>query len=144
MRKFLILSLTVLTGCYSYVPAAQQVLARGTPVRARLSTPTDFRLTEISVNNAVTVQGEVVRQDADSLIVSAVSLRSETGREVPAAGETLAIPSARIAGVEKKRFDVLRSVAVTAAGFATTLLLFMAFDAGGGSGGPGGGGPSPQ
>lgn len=144
MRTLLVVYLAGLTGCYSYVPAAGPELTLGTSVRARLSTPTDFRLTNLSVNNTVLIDGEVVRQGPDSLVISAFSLRAETGYTMPAIGETLAIPGGRIAAIERRRFDPLRSGLLVGLTAAASALLVGALDGGGGGGSTGGGGPNPQ
>jgi hypothetical protein len=144
VRTLLIVCLAGLTGCYSYAPAAGRELPRGTPVRARLSTPTDFRLTDLSVNNTVLLDGEVIRQDPDSLVLSAFSLRANTGYTLPAIGETVSIPTDRIAGIERRRFDALRSGLLVAAAAVGSALFFSALNSGGGGGSSGGGTPNPQ
>ena len=143
MRGLLILSLGVLTGCYSYVPVVGTSLGRGTTVKARLSAPADFRLTDMAVNNAVLLSGEVVSHGRDTLALSVFSLRAPTGFTFPAAGETLFVPNVRIAELERRRFAPVRSALVLGAAVAATTLVFSSFDVGGNSGG-GGRPPTPQ
>jgi hypothetical protein len=140
MRRILALLLAAQTGCFSYVPAAGE-MAQGTPVRTQLNEPIDFRLTNVSVNNTMVVDGEVVSQSADTLFLSAISLQSASGFSAPASGETLRIPVERIESVRRRRFDLLRSAAVIVAAGVTAALAFSTFDSD--SGGSGGGGPEP-
>lgn len=128
-----------LTGCYSYVPLAGAHPARGTQVRAQLSQPASFTLDDLTVNNVVMIDAEVVRSGEDSLVVSALSLRSQGGMEFPAAGETLAIDAGSLGAVEMRRMSVLRSAALIAAAGAAASLLFAGLgtlDSGGGGGKP--------
>jgi hypothetical protein len=136
--------LIALTGCYSYAPIAGGHPARGTQVRARLSTPEDLALTEVTVASVVSFDAEVVRSGEDSLVVSAVALRSQSGVEFAGSGETLAIPASSVASLEERRFSLLRSsVLIVAAGTAASLLFAAlgSIAAGGGGGKPD---PNPQ
>jgi hypothetical protein len=144
VRRLLVFLLVVQTGCYSYRNATGLSLGQGTAVRAYLNTPTDFRLTDISVNNTTVVDGEIVRQATDTLIISVFSLRSQTGFSVPAVGETLKIPTERIAQVDRKRLDPVRTGLLAGAAAAASVLLFAVLDVGGFGGGGGGGKPVPQ
>ena len=144
MRNFLILFLALLNGCYSYAPVASAPLARGTAVRARLAEPADIRLTDVSVNNTSVVVGEIVAHDADTLTLSAFSLRAATGYSVPAAGETVKIPAGRVARIERRRLDVLRSALLVGTVAVGGTLLFASLGSGFGGRGGGGGRPAPQ
>lgn len=141
MRKLPILTLLLLTGCYSYGPAGSAPLSLGTPVRARLAAPSDFRLTNVSVNDAVIVNGEVIEQRADTLLLSALSLRSPSGFDYPAAGETLRIPTSSIQLLERRKVSLLRSGALVVLAGTLTSGLFSIFETGGESSG---GKPSPN
>jgi hypothetical protein len=141
VRKLLILVLAALTGCYSYAPVRGVRLAPGTAVRARLNAPSDFRLTDLSVNGAVRVNGEVVTQGSDTLVLSAFSLRALSGLDFPAAGETVRIPNERLAGLERRKVDLLRSAALAAAAGLLGVVAFSAFRT---EGSPGGGSPAPR
>lgn len=141
MRKPLILLLLATTGCYSYGPAGSTPLPGGTTVRARLSSPTDVRLSNISVNDAILVNGEVVQQRPDTLLLSAFSLIGQTGFFVPAGGETVRLSMDRIGLLERRKISVLRSAALFVGAGTATTLLFAAFGVGGFGGG---GSPQPQ
>lgn len=135
-------ALIVLTGCYTYAPVGSVAPARGEHVRARLSTPQSVALSDITVGNVVLLDAEVVRSGEDSLVVSALSLRSQSGGDFAAAGETIAIPASSLESVETRRFSLVRSSAfIVAAGAAAALLFAALGDAVSGSGG---GKPNPN
>lgn len=138
MRTFLVLLLAALTGCYSYVPIGELRTERGSSVRARLSTPEDVRLSAVTVNDVVLVDGEVVTQGTDTLVLSALALQSQAGSEYLAAGETVMIPAASVSSLEAKRFSIVRTGLVTIAAAAASVLLFSVFESGGGGDGNGG------
>jgi hypothetical protein len=139
VRRIAVVLLLIQTGCYSYRSGSDVPLNQGTAVRAYLSTPRDFRLTDISVNNTTLVDGEVIRQAPDTLVVSAFGLRAETGYSVPGVGETLAIPNDIILRVEQKKLDPIRTGLLVGAAAAASVLLFATLDLGnlGGSGSDG-------
>ncbi len=128
-----------MSGCYTYAPASSASLAQGAAVRARLNAPGDFPLTDLTANRVMTVDGEVVRQDADALVLSATWLRSQSGYDFAAAGETVTIPAGTIAAVERRKVSLLRSAGVAMAGLLASALLVRVLE-GGGSGASGGGG----
>lgn len=144
MRKLLVLCLVALTGCYTYAPARGAPAVRGMSVRAQLAAPMDFRLTELTANNVVSVTGEVVRQDPDTLVLSAQWLRAQSGYQFPASGETIVIPADRLADVERRRISAVRSAAIVAAGALAGVLFVTILEGGGGGGGTGRNPPTPQ
>lgn len=128
-----------LTGCYSYVPVSGGHPGRGTQVRARLNDPASFTVQDVTVNNVVMIDAEVVRSGEDSLVVSALSLHSQAGVEFPAAGETLAVEAGSVGAIEARRMSLLRSAVLIAAAGAAAGLLFASLgtlDSGGGGGKP--------
>jgi hypothetical protein len=136
-------ALLVLTGCYTYAPVGTAP-ARGAHVRARLSTPQNVALTDLTVSNVVLLDAEVVRSGPDSLVVSALSLRSLSGGDFAAAGETVAIPRTSLEAVDARSFSWWRSAGLIVAAGTVTSLLFAALgtiDSGAGGGKPG---PRPE
>jgi hypothetical protein len=141
VRNLLIFLMMTQVGCVAYRPVGGTLLPQGTPGRADLTAPMEVRLSEVAVPNTISVSGEIVTHSPDTLTLSVMSVRSATGLSLPAAGETIRIPSARLQSLERRRLDVLRSVLLTAATAVSATLLFSAFDTD--SGGSGGGGPTP-
>lgn len=135
MRTFLVLCLAILTGCFSYVPAGEVPLAPGTAVRTQLTEPTELRVPDNSLGDATEVTGSLLRQDPDTLVLSASSLRSRSGYSIPAEGATISLPVERVARIERRRFDLVRSALLAVAAFGLTFLLSE------GASGIGGGGP---
>jgi hypothetical protein len=131
----------VLTGCYGYMPVQGTSVPAGSTVRARLSTPGEFRLTEISASNVDELSGEVIRADADTLALSAFWLRSRSGLEHLAAGETVAIPRTQVAEIEQRRISWVRTIGLaSAASIAGALILGAITGYGNGGNGRDGGG----
>lgn len=130
------------TGCFHYVPAAD-VPTQGTAVRVQLDPPVRVDLPDLTANDIVRVQGEMVGADTDRLILSAFSLHSAAEREHIGGGATVYLPRESLGLLEVRRLSVgrtaLASVAVAGAGF----LVGLAIDAAAGGGGEGGGGTPP-
>lgn len=140
MRSILLLGLA-LGGCYHYVPAATLAHPQGTPVRAYLTTLSAFELPQYTVSNVDRVEGEVIRQDAGDLVLSATWVQAAMGAGFPGQGWTVRIPEANVSRFEVKRFSWWRTGAVVAGLVAGTWLGFEAVGVspfgGGGGGGTG-------
>lgn len=131
-----------LNGCYSFGPARSADPSRASRVQVRLREPRDFRLLEYTANQVVVVDGEIVRADADSLVLSALRLEAISGYEFVGGGMTVAVDRGNVVEIKEKRLDLLRTGLLVGAAVAAG----VGFDAAGGlgGGGGGGGGPSPQ
>lgn len=140
----LLLLLPISSGCYGYFPAGNEFPSPGTRVRLSLSTPQDVRFTEISANDVVSIDGEVVRVGTDTVVVSAFMARSASGYETLGRGESVAILRRNVAAVERSRLSVARSVGLAAIIGALSLAVGAALGAGGEGGDRGGGGGRPQ
>lgn len=118
-------TLCVLTGCYHYVPLADQKkpVARATQLRVRMTTGHDVRLEQITVNDAVEVDGELIRMDADSILLSATKVVDRAGYEHVGDGQTVRLARDAVYQVEERRVSVVRSLlaagTVVALGTAT-------------------------
>ncbi len=135
------------TGCYSYVVvnSGAPLPSTGAEVRAHLTEPGRFRLTNITAENVVRVDGEVVRWGPDQLVLSAFWLRSRGGLEHKGVGETVVIPRTRIATLERKQVSAVRSGGFIGVTILLAALVTAAFGGGGGPGeGPNGGIPPMQ
>ncbi|MEW5930740.1 MAG: hypothetical protein AB1941_25040 [Gemmatimonadota bacterium] len=141
----LVLLCALLSGCFTYSPA-RSAPGRAARVRVTLSTPTDFRLTEVTANEVVVVEGEIVRADSAEVAISALDLRARSGYEFATQGETLVIPRSSIAVLETRRISVWRSALVVGALVAVMTLTekLIGLGIGDDNGGGGGGGPNPS
>lgn len=126
---------SALGGCYKYVPAAGVSLPQAAPLRANLSRPLSFEISDITAHNIQRVDGELVRRDADLLVVSALWLDAATGVGYPGGGWTVTIPADALGELQVRRLDRWRTGALLAAGLAAS---WIGFDALGGSEGGGG------
>ena len=134
----LVAILSVTEGCFHYVPESDIALTRGTPVRLHLERPASFELTRVTVNNVITVNGEMVRREAGGVILSATWLDANIGDGFAGEGSTLRIPETNVNKLEVKHFSWWRTGIVVLGGALGT---FLGFDVlGTGSEGTGGGG----
>jgi hypothetical protein len=126
-----------LPGCYGYARTPEPP-GRGIAIRAHLSQPQDVRLGEITANSVSRVDGEVIGLREDTLLVSAFWLRTPTGYEHMAKGQTVRIPRENVVAIEQKKFAWGRTGLLAAGIVAVGGLAKVAFDAagGGGSGNP--------
>jgi hypothetical protein len=129
-------------GCYRYADARGTTrLDNAAPVRIRLASPAPVHLSMLTVNGAVDVEGEFVRQTADSVIVSAMHIVDAAGRDYDGNGETVMIGRDRIETFEAKRISPLRTALMGAGVIAAGALTATALtDAAGGAGTSGSGG----
>lgn len=132
----------VLAGCYSYAPVSgPRSLDRGDAVRIHLADQLDVQLAEVTANDVVRLDGEVIGWRNDSLAMSAFLLVSETGYEHRSPGETVLVAEDRVAGLERRRIDRLRTGAFTIGLIALSSVTAVVLGAGGGEGDDPGGGP---
>jgi hypothetical protein len=138
-----LLCLSVLNGCFAYVPAAGDPPAPNR-VRVLLTRPMDVRLTNVTANNVAVAEGEVVSTTRDTLTISAHWLRAGTGYEFPGVGETVRIPREQVGRLETRRFSAARSagVAILTVGLGALLFAGVGKLTGGSDGG--GGRPNPS
>jgi len=130
-------------GCYHHVPATTLAQPQGTPVRVHLNTLSSFELPQFTVSNVITVDGEVIRSDPETLFLSASWLEAATGGGFDGNGWTVSIPTEDLERAELKRFSWWRTGAVVAAVAVGTWLGFEAVGVSPFRGNSGGGGVSP-
>lgn len=138
-----LLCLSVLNGCFSYVPAAVDPPAPSR-VRVLLTRPMDVRLSNVTANNVAVAEGEMVSATRDTLTISALWVRAGTGYEFPGVGETVRIPREQVGRVETRRFSAARSAGLTILSVGLGALLFAGVGKLTGSGDGGGGRPNPS
>lgn len=141
MRGALIIILvTLCSSCFSYATLQSDPVRQGKRLRVQLSTPRDIRLTNVTANDVVTVDGELVRFAPDTATLSVWMLKARSGYEFIGTGETVFLPRRDIAAVEERRFSILRSAAVAAAAGLAIVLIERAIGGSGGEGREPGGG----
>jgi hypothetical protein len=134
------------TGCYSYKPVGADEIRPepGKQVRVHLNEPDRVRLQHITAEGVVQINGELAEWDNGEVVLSAFWLRSNTGFEHRAQGETVEVDEANIRSLEAKQINVPLSVAMVVGGVAAAVIIGSAFSAGGSGGNDGdnGGGGS--
>jgi hypothetical protein len=137
----LLLGSLALSGCYSYVPVAPSAAPPpATPVRVHLSRPMDFPIQDVTVRDVVDLQGEVVQAQDTSMQLSVFGLRSTTGYNVDANGETVSFPRQSVVGLAQKRISPVRSAlfaAILVAGAVAVRATGIGGDASGNNGSTG-------
>ena len=132
------------TGCYGYKPVGADEIRPepGKQVRVYLNEPERVRLQHITAENIVQIDGELAEWDNGEVVLSAFWLRSNSGIEHRAQGETVELEEANIRSLEAKRINVPLSVGMVVGGVAAAVIIGSAFSAGGsgGSDGDDGGG----
>ncbi len=131
------------SGCFAYATVADcaPFPEQGVRIRAHLSAPDRVRLTNITAENVVRVDGDVIEWERQQLRVSAFWLRSSGGIEHRGVGESVTIERSRIVSLEKKTVSVARTGAFAGLIVALGLIARAAF--GGISGGGQPPGPPP-
>ena len=122
------------TGCYRYTPveADQPRPESGQQVRAYLNEPDRVRLTHITAENVVQINGELIDWDNGRVAMSAFWLKSSVGLEHRAVGETVVVQESSIGRMEAKEPFVAASVALAGALVVTAVIVGRLFAAGSG------------
>ncbi len=133
--------------CHRYVPpeGGPEVLARGEQIRVSTSDPVSVDLGEISVDDAILVDGELIELREDGTVVmSVIQAKSPSGAVRGGMGETVTIPGNVVASVEKRVINPVTTtlVVVIIAGAATAIGI-AALNAGSSNGDGNGNGPPP-
>ncbi len=121
----------MLGGCYSYVPLRQPAPPAAAQLRLRLSTPGDFRLSEITLHDVVEVDGELVAMDDSTVVLSASRLATSAGLEHLGEGATVRVPRGSIGTLEVRRLSRARSALFAGGLLAVALAADQAFGGGG-------------
>lgn len=129
-----------LSGCFTYVPVTNAP-SKAARVRVQLSAPLDFKLLDLTANDVIMAEGEMVRSDEREVILSAMELRARSGYPFAARGESITIPRERIAAVQQQKVSVTRTLLLGGVMAAVASLAGRLATSNGGSGGDGGGSP---
>lgn len=122
----LALLLPFAAACHHYVSpeGGPDVLARGERIRVSTSTPVSVDLGEISVDDAVLVDGELIELREDGTVVmSVIQAQSPSGATRGGVGETVTIPGDAVASIEKRVINPVTTtlIVVVIAGAATAV-----------------------
>ena len=79
LNLLLLVSAIGLAGCHAYVPTGIESLERPDRVRVYLSEPDSFELLDLTAKDVRVVDGEVVRWDDDTLVLSVWWLEAANG-----------------------------------------------------------------
>lgn len=107
-------AVTMLSGCFAYVPVPRETLQPGDRVQIQLNETQAVRAGSVTANDVIEVTGELISSDSAAVNLSAYYLRSPSGFEQVAVGETARIPALNIAAVRENRLSPLRTMVVAA------------------------------
>jgi hypothetical protein len=146
MRGSAVIPLLLLTGCYSYHPLETPTPVSGTRVEADLTGRGSVDLASQIGPGALSVRGEVLESEPDSLVLALRSVLGRNEQETFWSGEHVRIPLVTVARVQQRRFAIGKSILFGGAVVGGLLAAVKAFQGDGSGGGVsgGGGGPSSQ
>ncbi len=146
MRAPALVSILLLSGCYSYHPIESPAPASGTRVEADLTGRGTVELASQIGPGAMSVRGEVVESAPDSLLLALTSVVGRNEQETFWSGERVRIPLITVARVEQRKFALGKSILFGGTVIGGLLAAIKAFEGNGNGGGVsvGGGSPSPQ
>lgn len=141
-----VLLILLLSACYSYHPVESPAPASGTRVEADLTTRGSVELASQIGPGAMSVRGEVLESERDSLLLALTSVVGRNEQETFWSGERVRIPLITLARVEQRKFALGKSILFGGTVIGGLLAAVKAFQGDGSGGGVsgGGGGPSPQ
>jgi hypothetical protein len=142
VNALVLVSAINLAGCTVYVPTGIERLERPDRVRVYLSAPGQFELLDLTANNVTVVDGEVVRWDDESLVLSVWWLEAASGLEFKAVGETIVVQRENINHIEERKISFAKTVGLVAIVVVAFAVGVGALASVGGSG-SGGGPPDP-
>jgi hypothetical protein len=114
LHTVLALALLNLTACHHYLPTGIEAVERPDRVRVTLSEPIDVELLDLTARDIVLLDGEVVRWDDDTLVLSVWWLTASNGMEFRAQGETTVVPREQLNHLELKQFSLLKTIGLAA------------------------------
>jgi hypothetical protein len=110
-------------------------------VRTYLDPAVSVSIGEVAVQQTVSVSGEVIAWEPESLVLSAGTLVSASGLDYFGGGQTVRLPRSALERMEARSLSTWRTAALTSAVIAGAVILgIMAQEGFGGDGGENGGG----
>jgi hypothetical protein len=142
-HPILLLAAVMAAGCFSYQETSLATVAPGQSVRVRISPEEADRLVELRLTDDRLVDGVLVSNGGDGLLLDTTVGMSDPQRGTRALRQRITIPPGEIREVELKRVNWLRTGAL-AGGVAVGVgvVIAAALEGGGGKDGPGGPDPS--
>lgn len=132
----------LLAGCYRYVPSRLSEVRPEEDVRIRLTADEASRLQDFTRDGGRAVDGKILEQAADSILVRVESLSEVRGVRVQTLYQRVNVARPAVLEVERRELDKGRTYLLTGVGVAAVAAVAAAGIAGGGGEGPpDGGGP---
>jgi hypothetical protein len=130
-----------LGACYTFAPVAPSALPAGGEVRVTLTAGGTAALAPALGNGVDGVEGSLVRQTRDTLVVHPTTLNATGGVDVDWTGSDVAIPLGWTSKVERRRVSVGRTALFVVGGVAAAAIIVDLAHNGGRGGDIGSSGP---
>ncbi len=131
---------SLLAACYTYVPSSLSEVTPEQEVRLRLGAVEAARLEDFARDGGRAVEGRVLSQDGDSVLVRVESHSELRGVRVQTLYQRIHVSRPAVLDVELRELDKGRTYLVTGAGVAAAALIAVDRLQGGGSDTPPNGG----
>lgn len=127
VAPIVLLGVSVLNGCYRYVPVDASGLAPGTHVSVEVTSRGSANLQPKIGNNVTVLEGTVAASDAGGITVALLSVRRR-GEVQPStwSGESIRLASDEIAEVKGRQLSRGRTIAASAALGAAAVAVVIA------------------
>lgn len=131
---------SLVTGCYTYVPSSLAEVTPEQDVRLRLGALEAERLQEFARDGGRAIEGQVLSQDGDSVLVRVESHSELRGVRVETLYQRIHVARPAVVDVERRELDKGRTYLLTGAAVAAMTLVAIDRLQGGGSDAPPNGG----
>ena len=138
----LLLASALLAGCYVNVPIGNTVPDPGATLAIRLTDAGADTLAPLIGPAVSTVQGRVLSDGPDSMVLAVQSVQLRSGNDQRWNGEHVTLPRKTIAIISERRLSNWRTALLTGLGMAGSIALVASLSGGTNEGRPGGRGPS--
>ncbi|HEX2251324.1 MAG TPA: hypothetical protein VHH32_13335 [Gemmatimonadales bacterium] len=145
MRSATLLLLIPLAACYNYLPLETPTPRSGIRIQADLTGGGSLAMASQIGPGALTVRGEVLRTDAEAMVLALSSVVGRNEQETYWKGEQVRFPLITVERVQERKFALAKTLlfggALAGGLFAVVKAFDVAGSGGGGTGGGGGAGP---
>lgn len=117
------LALLISTGCYHYIPAESADVPAGATVRVRVTDTQTRRFENIVPVDRRTIQGKLVEQNTDQLLLEVPILSDLRGNRVETVAQRIDVPRTDVVDLEIRKLDRGMTALVVGAGGVAGIAL---------------------
>lgn len=123
--RALTLLVLAFAGCYRYVPADRTALTPGRDVRVRINEAESSRFATILPDGARLVEGTVIQNGADTLLLDVPVASNVLGSRVETINQRLDFSRAGIVDIELRQLDRIKTAIVVGGGGGLGLFVLI-------------------